>query len=304
MVCLGGIHMIDIVLGGSSAQVLTIKIGRLLKIPTILPEIKRFPDGEKYVRITEDVNGKTVAIIQSFYHQPDEFLIEYFLIADTLKDLGAKKVIAVIPYFAYARQDERFKPGEAISFKTVTKLIEEVGTDEIYTIDTHLHRVEQLSEVFHIPAHNLTAVPLLAQYIKKSFELNNPVVIGPDEEAEQWAKVAAKELEAEYDILEKERLGPSEVRIKTRELDVDGKDVLIVDDIISTGGTMVEAIKMLKENGAKNVIAACTHPILVQNALTRIYQAGALAVIGTDTVPSSISFVSVAPIIAEALRRG
>ena len=294
--------MVDIILGGSSAQVLAIKIGRLLKAPVLLPEIKRFPDGEKYVRIAEDVNDKTVAVIQSFYHQPDEFLIEYFLMVDTLKDLGAKRVLGVVPYFAYARQDERFKPGEAISFKIVTKLIEEVGTDEIYTVDTHLHRVEQLSEVFRIPAHNLTAVPLLAQYIKKNFELTDLIVIGPDEEAEQWAKVAAKELEAEYDILEKERLGPSEVRIKTRELDVKNRDIVIVDDIISTGGTMVEAIKMLKEHGAKNIIAACTHPILVQNALTKIYQAGALAVIGTDTVPSSISFVSVAPVIAEALR--
>ena len=294
--------MVDIILGGSSAQVLAIKIGRLLKAPVLLPEIKRFPDGEKYVRITGDVNGKTVAVIQSFYHQPDEFLIEYFLMVDTLKDLGAKRVLGVVPYFAYARQDERFKPGEAVSFKIVTKLIEEVGTDEIYTVDTHLHRVEQLSEIFRIPAHNLTAVPLLAQYIKKNFELTNPIVIGPDEEAEQWAKVAAKELEAEYDVLEKERLGPSEVRIKTRELDVKNRDVVIVDDIISTGGTMVEAIKMLKEHGAKNIIAACTHPILVQNALTKIYQAGALAVIGTDTVPSSISFVSVAPVMAEALR--
>lgn len=294
--------MVDIILGGSSAQVLAIKIGRLLKASVLLPEIKRFPDGEKYVRITGDVNGKTVAVIQSFYHQPDEFLIEYFLMVDTLKDLGAKRVLGVVPYFAYARQDERFKPGEAVSFKIVTKLIEEVGTDEIYTVDTHLHRVEQLSEIFRIPAHNLTAVPLLAQYIKKNFELTNPIVIGPDEEAEQWAKVAAKELEAEYDVLEKERLGPSEVRIKTRELDVKNRDVVIVDDIISTGGTMVEAIKMLREHGAKNIIAACTHPILVQNALTKIYQAGALAVIGTDTVPSSISFVSVAPVIAEALR--
>ena len=294
--------MVDIILGGSSAQVLAIKIGRLLKAPVLLPEIKRFPDGEKYVRITGNVNGKTVAVIQSFYHQPDEFLIEYFLMVDTLKDLGAKRVLGVVPYFAYARQDERFKPGEAVSFKIVTKLIEEVGTDEIYTVDTHLHRVEQLSEIFRIPAHNLTAVPLLAQYIKKNFELTNPIVIGPDEEAEQWAKVAAKELEAEYDVLEKERLGPSEVRIKTRELDVKNRDIVIVDDIISTGGTMVEAIKMLKEHGAKNIIAACTHPILVQNALTKIYQAGALAVIGTDTVPSSISFVSVAPVMAEALR--
>lgn len=294
--------MVDIILGGSSAQVLAIKIGRLLKAPVLLPEIKRFPDGEKYVRITEDVNGKTVAVIQSFYHQPDEFLIEYFLMVDTLKDLGAKRVLGVVPYFAYARQDERFKPGEAVSFRIVTKLIEEVGTDEIYTVDTHLHRVEQLTEVFRIPAHNLTAVPLLAQYIKKNFELTDLIVIGPDEEAEQWAKVAAKELEAEYDVLEKERLGPSEVRIKTRELDVKNRDVVIVDDIISTGGTMVEAIKMLKEHGAKNIIAACTHPILVQNALTKIYQAGVLAVVGTDTVPSSISFVSVAPVIAEALR--
>jgi len=265
-------------------------------------EVRRFPDGEKYLRVLSDVQGKNVAIIQSIHHTPDELLFEYLLLADTVKDLGARKVTAFIPYFAYARQDERFKPGEALSFRTVTKLIECVGTDEVYTIDMHQHRVLKSSEVFGIPSHNLSAMPLLADHIQKLGKLRDPLVIGPDAEAEQWARLAAERLHTDYDVFQKTRLGDAKVEVRPRRSNAGGRDVLIVDDIISTGGTIVEAVKILLGQGAKRIQVACTHPILAPGALEKIKEMGVEDVIGTDTVPSPISDVTVAPLIAEQVR--
>jgi len=295
--------MVDLIIAGSPSKTLAIKVSRLTGIPYFIPELKKFPDGEKYVRIDTNFEGKEVAVIQSMALKPDEYLIEYFLMVKTLRDLGAKKIVGIIPYFAYARQDERFKPGEAISFEYISNLIESVGTDELYTIDTHMHRVTDFSKVFSKKHQNLTAVPLLTDYFTKNYSLNKPVVIGPDAEAIQWAKVAAEILNTDYDVLEKQRLSGSEVEIKTREVDVKDRDVFIVDDIISTGGTIIEAMKVLKKNGAKRIVAACTHPILVMDALPRLYDNGIYAVFGTDTVPSPISYVSVAPLIADAIKK-
>jgi ribose-phosphate pyrophosphokinase len=288
-----------IVIGGPTCEQLASKVAKELGVDLGALEVRRFPDGEKYLRILSEVKGQNVAVIQSIHHTPDELLFEYLLLTDALKDLGAKRVTAFIPYFAYARQDERFKPGEALSFKTVTKLIETVGTDEIYTIDMHQHRVLKSSEVFKIPSHNLSAMPLLADYVKKSGKLERPLVIGPDAEAEQWAKIAAERLGTDYDVFTKKRLGDAHVEVRPRRANASGRDVLIVDDIISTGGTIVEAVKILLSQGARRIEVACTHPILAPGALEKIRGSGVVDVIGTDTVPGPISYVSVAPVIAE-----
>jgi len=291
------------IIGGTGGCVLAALVARQLDVKASGAEIKRFPDGEKYLRIHEDLAGQDVVIVQSIHHEPDELLFEYLLLCDTVKDLGANKVIAVLPYFAYARQDSRFNPGEAVSFKTVTKLIEDVGTAELFSVDMHQHRVERAHDLFRIPAHNLTAAPLLAEYVKAKTSLEKPIVIGPDEESEQWASTAAKVIGADHDVLEKKRLAADKVEITTRRLDVQGRDVLLIDDIISTGGTIIEASRILKSQGARRLIVACTHPILAHNALARIYESGAEIVVGTDTVPSPVSYVSVAPLIADAIRR-
>ena len=291
-----------IVIGGPTSESLASRVANELGIVAGKLEVRRFPDGEKYLRVLSDVQGKNVAIIQSIHHTPDELLFEYLLLADTVKDLGARKVTAFIPYFAYARQDERFKPGEALSFRTVTKLIECVGTDEVYTIDMHQHRVLKSSEVFGIPSHNLSAMPLLADHIQKLGKLRDPLVIGPDAEAEQWARLAAERLHTDYDVFQKTRLGDAKVEVRPRRSNAGGRDVLIVDDIISTGGTIVEAVKILLGQGAKRIQVACTHPILAPGALEKIKEMGVEDVIGTDTVPSPISDVTVAPLIAEQVR--
>ena len=291
-----------IIFGGSSCENLAEIVAGELGLKSGKVEIKRFPDGEKYIRVLSDVKDQHVFVIQSMHHTPDDFLFEYFLLVDALKDLGAKKVTSFIPYFAYARQDERFKPGEALSFKTVSRLIENVGTDEIFTIDMHQHRVLRSSDVFRIPSHNLSAMPLLANYVRKEGRLQNPLVIGPDSEAEQWAKLASETLGTDYDVFEKKRFAADKVEIRPRRATAKGRDILIVDDIISTGGTIIEASKILHSQGANQIEVACTHPILATDALSRIRGAGVLNVIGTDTVPGPISYVSVAPLIAEHIR--
>ena len=291
-----------LIFGGSASDVLAIDIARKIGLAVSKLEIKRFPDGERYLRIQQDVSGQCVAVIQSTSHHPDEYLFEYLLIADSMKDLGAKKVIAVFPYLAYARQDERFNPGEAITIETVAKLIESVGTNEFYTVDAHLHRISDISRIFTIPAYNLSAVPLLVEYISTNIELDNSVVIGPDEESEQWAAAAARILRADFDVLEKKRINAEKVEIRTRRLSVKNRDVIVVDDIISTGGTMVETIEVLRREGARKIVVGCIHPILAGNALARLYDSGADVVLGTDSIPSPVSRVSCAPVIAFALR--
>ncbi|MFB0560424.1 MAG: ribose-phosphate diphosphokinase [Candidatus Lokiarchaeia archaeon] len=293
--------MDKVIIGGSSSYVLAVKLARELNATLLETDIKKFPDGEKYTRINGDLDGVDAVVVQSMYLNPDEYLVEYFLMVEALKDSGAKKVTGVIPYFAYARQDKRFNPGESISLKTVSKLIETVGTDQLFTVDMHLHRVDDMGKIFNIPAENLTAIPAIAHYIGKNLPLEKPLIIGPDEEAEQWARIAAEHLETDYDVLEKKRLSSTEVVITTREMDVKNRDIVIIDDIISTGGTIARTIEALKKQGAEKILAACTHPILVDNALKKIYTAGAYNVIGTTTIPSPISVVEIASTLAHAL---
>ncbi|MFX0078127.1 MAG: ribose-phosphate diphosphokinase [Candidatus Hermodarchaeota archaeon] len=292
-----------LVTSGSPSKTLAWKVAQQLGAKFFDTEIKCFPDGETYVRFLGEVAKEDVVVVQSLGHQPNHYLVELFLMLDALKDLKAKRVIAVLPYFAYARQDERFKPGEAISLKTVSRLIEAAGADYIFTIDSHRHRVVDQDDLTKVPLEDLTAMAELAEHVNSKYELTNPAVIGPDAEAGAWAKIAADALSVDYDALEKKRFDAKTVEIKPRHLELKGRDVLIVDDIISTGNTIIKAIDVLKKNGANDIYVACTHPLLVLNALVRIYQAGALDVVGTDTVSSAISHVSVAPVIVNAIKK-
>ena len=228
-----------------------------------------------------------------------------------MKDGKAKSIITFVPYFAYARQDSRFNPGEPGSFHLVSKIIDDLGIDMIYTIDLHLQRVNDLSELIkNTPTKNLSAVPDIANWIKNNAGLNNPIVLGPDEESEQWAKVAAETIGVDYEIMIKTRYSATEVSITTKEgkpLPVNGKDVVIIDDIISSGGTIIEAVKLVKEAGAGKIVVGCTHPVLrgktqFDSALANIYNSGVSIVVGTDSVPSQVSYVSIASVIAKTLQ--
>ncbi len=291
-----------IVLGGSASTELAEKVAKEVGVEPGRLELKRFPDGEKYVRVLDDVSGQDVAVIQSLYRTPDEYLLEYFLLVDALRDLGARSITGVTPYLAYARQDSRFKPGEAISCLSMARLIEAAGTNSFLTVDTHLHRLESVSKVFKIPAKNLSAMPLLGQYALENLSPRKPVVIGPDAEAEPWAATLAKELDAEHMFFQKKRITSSKVEIDTGSVDLEGRDAVFADDIISTGGTIAEAAMACKRKGARKIFALCTHPVLAEGALERLRAAGVDRVIGTDTIPSIVSKVSVAPVLANALK--
>jgi ribose-phosphate pyrophosphokinase len=286
-----------IIVAGSASGKLAARVAKLLKCPIAKPEVKRFPDGESYVRIDYDFKNEHAIIVQSTCYPQNENLIELFLLLDTAKDLGARRVTAVVPYFGYARQDKRFKPGEAISVRTICKLIERAGADDLLTVDIH---EEEIMANFAIPAYNLSAMAAIGRYLA-DLDMHDPVVLAPDQGALRHARRVAAEFMADYDYLEKTRITPTKVTVRPKRLNVSKRDVTIVDDIISTGGTVIEAIKMLKKQGAGKIYAACTHPVLVGDALRKILAAGARKVIATDTIEHKTSLVSVAPVIAKAI---
>lgn len=259
-------------------------------------ESKKFPDGEIYVRIHGDVKGEDAVLIQTQSSQNDS-IIETILLCETLKDEGVESVTVVAPYLAYARQDKKFNSGEPISIKALAKLYSTV-CDRFITINPHETYIEKF---FSIPFVHGDAVCKLAEYFKD--KLDNPIVLSPDRGAIGLAKRASETLNCEYDYLEKTRISPTEIKIAPKNLDVNGRDVLIVDDIISTGGTMATAIYMLKEQGAKKVMASCVHPVLIGDALNKLYVGGADEVVGTDTYLSEVSKVSVDTVIADLLKK-
>ncbi|HEX3014753.1 MAG TPA: ribose-phosphate diphosphokinase, partial [Methanobacterium sp.] len=255
------------IIGGSASQKLAAKIAKELECPLIPIETKRFPDGERYIRIKGKVDEEVV-VVQSTGYPQDENLMELFLILKNLKSMGVKKINVIIPYFGYGRQERRFKSGEAVSAVIVANLLEAAGADEIFCINLH---EENIKEFFQIPVHNLSAMKPIADHINKT--INNPVIVAPDKGAFGFAKEIAEILGCEYDYLEKTRISPEIVETKPKNLDVNGKEAVIIDDIISTGGTIVNAAKILKEHGATKVVVSCVHPVLVEDALLKIFAA-------------------------------
>ncbi|MEM2234661.1 MAG: ribose-phosphate diphosphokinase [Desulfurococcaceae archaeon] len=291
-----------LVLGGSNGEHLAIELSSIGAFELGSLEVRKFPDGETYVRVLTKVDGRTVVYINSLQRNVNEAIFETILTIDALRDLGAKEVIAVIPYMSYARQDARFNPGEAISIYTLAKMFKAVKIDHLITIDMHLHRISNPSDLFGANFHNITGVRELAKYFERTHDIENTVVIGPDEEAEQWAKVMSEELNGlEYAVLKKTRITAEKVVIETGGVNVAGKNVIIVDDIISTGGTIIEAVKALKELGAREIMVGAVHPLLIGNAYNRLLRLRLKDLVGTNTILSPISKVSVAPAIYSEL---
>ncbi|MGA1974216.1 MAG: ribose-phosphate diphosphokinase [Conexivisphaerales archaeon] len=289
---------------GSGNRPLGLKIAENLPCEVIDYETRRFPDGERYIRFTRDVPRDTALVTQSLYKDPDDLLIEYTFLAKTLLSLGAKNIVGVFPYMAYLRQDNRFKPGEAISANIISQIIESAPTSAVVTMDSHLHRIHDLSGLFQVPAVNLSAIPSLAECLKSECNLQNPVVVAPDEEAKQWANLAAPVLEAESVIMQKVRRGDTSVDIDLGHVKPHGRDIVLVDDIISTGGTIAQAAQQLKSKGANHVHALVTHGLFVEGAFDRVSKAGVEHLITSDTVPNQFSKVTVAPVFAKALNEG
>ncbi|MBR0472634.1 MAG: ribose-phosphate diphosphokinase [Methanosphaera sp.] len=287
------------IIGGSASQALAAQVATELDDKLCNVETKKFPDGERYLRIKEEIpEDEKVCVIQSTGYPQDENMMELFFILDTLKDMNIKDITVVSPYLGYSRQERRFKETECISAKATATLIQSMGIKRLISINLH---EESICDLYNIPVDNLSAMPAIAQHIKETFN-QKPVILAPDKGAQNFAKEIATILDTDYDYLEKVRLSPEVVETKTKNISVKDKQVVIIDDIISTGGTIVNAINILKEQGAVSVDVFCVHPVLVNDAVIKISAAGARSVQGTNTLKSEVSNISLAQTIANHLK--
>lgn len=239
--------------------------------------------------------------MQSYQPHPERSLLMTIFAAETATDLGAKKVILVAPYLAYMRQDKRFHPGEAVSSHIMAKLLDN-SVDKIITIDPHLHRYRSMKEVFTVPAKNLTANPLIADFVKKKYR--DPVILGPDWESYQWAEAIAKRVGVESTVLEKTRYSSRHVSVKMKKpIEIKGKTVVIVDDIISTGHTIAEAAKKAKAAGAKKIVAIGVHGLFVEGALGKLKKAGVSEVVTTNCIEHKTNGIDVSSLLLEELKK-
>ena len=300
--------MEKILIVGPASQILGFKIAQELGIEAINTEIKKFPDGENYLRINlEDetiIADKEVIIIQSTgpssSGNQNSRLMELFMIIDSVKRMGATKIVVVVPYLAYARQDKIFRPGESQFANVIFRILNSFGLDELYTVDIH---APEIMDECSCKAVNIDSMKLLADYIK-SKGAKDIVVVSPDKGAIDRSKAFANHFgeNIPVEIFDKERdVTTGEIQM-SGVLNLKGKDVVISDDIIATGGTMATAIKMAKESGANKIFAVATHALLLGQAKFRILKAGADEIIGTDSIDNEVCQVSLAKIIADYLK--
>jgi len=288
------------IIPGPASKKLGEKVAEILNVEAVPVFFKTFPDGESYIRFSIDsLQDEDVAIVQTTSPPQDQRLIQLLLIADNALEMKARSITAVVPYFAYSRQDKRFLAGEAFSVKTIVKLLENCGVNRIITVNAHNPKV---LKTFNIPVEDLSAIPLLAEYFRAKGLVENPVSLSLGKKALSVATEADSVLNGGFDFISTRRdVVTGSVTLEEKELRIKNRDVIIFDDIISSGGTMAKAVKLVKEQGAKKVYSACVHPLLMGNAEKRILENGAEEIIGTDSVPSSVSKVSIAPLISKAL---
>ncbi|MEY2962493.1 MAG: hypothetical protein RL496_356 [Pseudomonadota bacterium] len=296
------------ILSGTSNQRLSKDISKQLKLKLINTNIKRFADGEIYIEINENIRGNSVFVIQSTSTPANDNLMELLLCIDALRRSSAKNITAVIPYFGYARQDRKVAPRTSISAKVVSNLITNAGANRIVTVDLH---AGQIQGFFDIPVDNLFTTPLFARYIKKKFKTKNLVCVSPDVGGVQRTRGLATKIKADLAIIDKRRPEPGKSEVMNIIGDVKGKNCIIVDDIIDSGGTIINAVEALKKEGAIDVFVFITHAVLSGEAVDKIKKSKIKKLIITDTIDntlkiknnSKIEVISIAPLMAEAINR-
>lgn len=288
-----------LIVGGPSSSSLAKKVSEAAGCGFVEVEFKKFPDGESYVRLTRELRGEKVFIVQSTHPPQDTHLIQLFLLVDAASRSNPQEVSVVAPYLAYARQDKVFRPNEPVSAEVILKTLKAMGVRRLVTVD--VHSPEVFSRV-GMELVNLSAVGELAEYfLKLGFE--GALAFAPDLKALRLAEEASKMLRGDYGWFRKQRdRVTGEVSMMLERGEVEGKKVILFDDIISSGGTMMEAAKTLRKAGASQIYAACTHSLVSRENYMKIIGSGVVDVVSTDTIPTFTTKVSVAKLIGKALR--
>ena len=296
------------ILAGTSNLKLCKDIARNLKLKLVNTNIKRFPDNEIYVEINENIRGNSIFVVQSTSNPVNDNLMELLICIDALRRSSAKNITAVIPYFGYARQDRKVVPRTAISAKLVSNLITDAGANRILSVDLH---AGQIQGFFDIPVDNLFATPIFARHIKKNIKTNNLICVAPDVGGVERARALSRRINVGIAIIDKRRPTPGKSEVMNIVGNVKNKKCVIVDDIIDSGGTIVNAAKALKDKGAKEIYVYITHAVLSGSAVDKIKESQIKKLIITDTIDNSkkikiskkIEVISFAPMISEAIKR-
>jgi len=260
-------------------------------------EMRSFPDGESYVRLVKEVSTRRVIVVCTL-DRPNDKLLPLIFAAATARELGAVSIGLVAPYLAYMRQDRRFQPGEAVTSRQVAELLS-AKFDWLVTVDPHLHRYRSLSEIYSIPTRPVHAAPLISAWIKQ--HVSNPVIIGPDSESAQWVSAVASDADAPYTVLQKIRRGDREVEIAIKaQTNLNGRTPVLVDDIISSGRTMIEAVRIILARGATTPVCVAVHAIFADKSDVLLEEVGA-RVITSNSIPHETNGLDVAPILANAV---
>ncbi len=296
------------ILSGTSNLKLSKDISKKLKLKLVNTNIRRFADGEIYIEINENIRGNSVFVIQSTSNPANDNLMELLLVIDALKRSSAKNVTAVIPYFGYARQDRKVAPRTSISAKVVANLITNAGASRVVTVDLH---AGQIQGFFDMPVDNLFTTPLFAKYIKKKLGSKKLICVSPDVGGVQRTRGLATRIKADLAIIDKRRPAPGKSQVMNIIGDVRNKTCIIVDDIIDSGGTIVNAVEALKKSGANEVYVFITHAVLSGDAVRKIKNSKIKKLIITDTIDNSkkiknnnkIEVLSISSLMSEAIKR-
>lgn len=296
------------VFAGNSNRHLAEAICKYLNVPLGNATVKRFADQEIFVEIGENVRGEDVFIVQSTSFPTNDHLMELLIMIDAVRRSSARRITAVLPYFGYARQDRKAGPRTPISAKLVANLITEAGADRVLTLDLH---AGQIQGFFDIPTDNLYAVPILARDVKEHYDINNVMVVSPDVGGVVRARSLAKRLDCLLAIVDKRRDRPGESEVMNVIGDVRGKDCILIDDIVDSGGTLCNAAEALLKNGATSVTAYITHGVLSGGAVTRIASSKLRELVITDSIQPTtavqsapnIRVVPTSTLLGEAIKR-
>ena len=295
-------------LSGNSNKILSKKISKVLRTKLVNSSIRKFADGEIYIEINENIRGNSIFIVQSISSPANDNLMELLLCIDALKRSSAKNITAVIPYFGYARQARKVVPRTSISAKLVSNLITKAGADRVVTLDLH---AGQIQGFFDIPVDNLFATPIFARHIKKNIKNRDMICVAPDVGGTERARALGKILDVGLAIVDKRRPAPGKSKVMNVIGNVKNKVCILVDDIIDSGGTIVNAAKELKDRGAKEVYVYITHGVLSGDAVKKIQKSNIKKLVITDSIDNNervknsrnIEVLSISNLLGEAMKR-